>query len=114
MLYLMSWTRGAPGSRGARGGEGGAGDRGGGGKRGLGYPLCTVALGGRGWGAVGSSIRRPRIITDKFVRGARICPFFATTLNEREALSRDLDTKYKKTSVLHPSLALQVALLRKI
>ena len=40
--------------------------RGGGGKRGLGYPLCTVALGGRGWGAVGSSIRRPRIITDKF------------------------------------------------
>jgi hypothetical protein len=78
MLYLMSWTRGAPGSRGARGGEGGAGDRGGGGKRGLGYPLCTVALGGRGWGAVGSSIRRPRIITDKFLRGAGICPFFAT------------------------------------
>jgi hypothetical protein len=86
----------------------------GGGGQGGGYPLCTVALGGRGWGAVGSSIRRPRIITDKFPEGPGICPFFATTLNEREALSRDLDTKYKKTSVLHPSLALQVALLRKI
>ena len=62
-------------TRGARGGGGGA--------RGLGYPLCTVALGGRGWGAVGSSIRRPRIITDKFPEGPGICPFFATTLNGR-------------------------------
>ena len=68
-------ARGPGEQRGKGRGGGGRGQGGGGGKRGLGYPLCTVALGGRGWGAVGSSIWRPRIITDKFPRVRELVRF---------------------------------------
>ena len=68
-------ARGPGEQRGKGRGGGGRGQGGGGAKGAADIRGRTVALGGRGWGAVGSSIWRPRIITDQFPRVRELVRF---------------------------------------